>query len=186
MISNTDLNLQLIPFKNINKRIIKKYHMFSQDNKIIKHKICNIFAPFGREADYNKFNSGQQRFNICFSLNDIKNEIISYKQFIELINSYENYFKQFDELQDYELISNIINRDTYGIVIRCHLKTLKNNTTTPLIQLDQITSTQVEWIQFDKNLQFNMEFNFDCLWIDNTNKKFGISIQVLSVFQTIV
>jgi hypothetical protein len=40
-----------------------------------------------------------------------------------------------------------------------------------------------EWIQFDKNKQFNMEFYFDCLWIDDENKKFGISIAVDTVFQ---
>jgi len=186
------IKLHLNQYKNINKLIVKKYHIVNADNKIIKHKICNIFAPFGREADFNKFNSIQQRFNIGFSQDDIKHENKSYKQFTEIINLYESYFKEFDELKDYELVSNIINRDSYGIIIRCHLKTLKNNTMSKLFLLSEENNLEEnnslklsEWIQFDKTNQFNMEYTFDCLWIDDENKKFGISIQVLSVFQLI-
>lgn len=188
---NNDLITQsdkcLIPYKNINKLVVKKYHIVDSNNKIIKHKICNVFAPFGREADYNKFESSQQRFNICFTLNDVndgKNK--SYEEFINTINHYEQYFKEYDELKEFELISNIINRGTYGNVIRCHLKTIKDKTTSKLIQIRGNNKiSDVEWIEFDKNLHFNMEYCFDCLWIDEKNKKFGISIQVLSVFQVI-
>lgn len=186
--NDINIELNLIPYKNINKLSVKKYHIVDSNNNIIKYKICNIFAPFGREADFNKFQSKQQRFNICFSLEHIKQKNKSYIELINLINIYEQYFKKFDELTSFELVSNIINRDNHGIVIRCHLKTIKDNTTTPLMQIKEsdLTSEQVEWIQFDKNLQFNMEYSFDCLWIDEKNKKFGISIQVLSVCQMII
>jgi hypothetical protein len=184
---HNELNIQLIPYKNINKLIVKKYHIVDLNNKIIKHKICNIFAPFGREADFNKFKSSQQRFNICFTLKDIELKNKSYCDFTNLILQYEKYFKQFSEFKDYELISNIINRDKYGIIIRCHLKTNKDKTISPLFQINKINLNpeQVEWIQFNKNNQFNMKYNFDCLWIDDKNRKFGISIQVLSILQVI-
>ena len=185
--NKNELNLSLIPYKNIHKCEIKKYHIVDSNNKIIKYKLCNIFAPFGREADYNKFNSSQQRFNICFSQDHIKQNNQSYIDFTNKINAYENYFKEFDELKEYELISNIINRDLHGIVIRCHLKTLKDKTTTTLTQIkvlnQQTESNDVEWIDFNKNEQFNMEYCFDCLWIDETNKKFGVSIKINSICQ---
>lgn len=185
----SDLDLNLIAYKNINKIEIKKYHIVDSKNKIIKHKICNIFAPFGREADYNKFKSSQQRFNICFSQDHINKNNKSYVDLTNLINIYENYFKQFDELKDYQLCSNIINRDKYGVVIRCHLKTIKNNTTTSLKKIisdnNLIETIEIEWIDFDKNEQFNMDYCFDCLWIDESNKKFGISIKVECVYQFI-
>lgn len=182
-----NLNLNLIPYKNINKMKILKYHIVDSKNKIIKYKICNVFAPFGREADYNKFQSSQQRFNVCFSQDQISQNDKSYIDLTNLINKYENYFKEFDELKDYHLCSNIINRDIHGIVIRCHLKTLNDKTTTQLKKImsnnNLIETIETEWVDFDKNEQFNMDYYFDCLWIDETNKTFGISIKVECVYQ---
>jgi hypothetical protein len=177
--------LNLIPYKNSSKTLIKKYHVVDTKNKIIKYKICGIFAPFGREAEYSKFNSLQQRFNVCFTREHINNKIKPYVDFMGIINAYEQYFKNFDELAEYNLNSNIINRDNYGIVVRCHLKTHKDKTTSTLkkFNLTENKFNNVEWIDFDKNEHFDMEYYFDCLWIDDINKKFGISIKVDNIYQ---
>jgi hypothetical protein len=179
--------IQLVPYKNINSnKHVKKYHILNSANNIIKYKICNVFSPFGRELEYTNIkNLHQQRFNICFNkahMNDDK----SYKLLIDMINGIENYFKDMEELETYNLVSNIIDRGEYGIVIRFHLKTFKNKTITNLSQIiDGKEENNVEWIQFDKLKQHNMNFHPDCLWIDDTNKKFGISLLVDSVIQFI-
>ena len=188
-ISNTNIftlpELNLIPYKNSNKTSVKKYHIVDTKNKVIKHKVCDVFAPFGREAEYSKFNSLQQRFNICFSQDHIKNKIKPYIELTNVINAYETYFKNFDELVEYNLNSNIINRDNYGIVIRCHLKTQKDKTITTLkkFSLTENKFNSVMWVDFNRENQFNMEYYFDCLWIDDTNKQFGVSIKIDNICQ---
>jgi hypothetical protein len=127
----------------------------------------------------------QHRLNICFSSNDINTKNKTYLELTQIISDLETYFSNFDELKNYELVSNIIPRQTYGIVIRFHLKTLKDKTITPFKQMINSVDESVEWIQFDKNLQFNFNFHPDCLWIDNTNSKYGISFVIDSVFQFI-
>ena len=104
----------------------------------------------------------------------------------KIITELEKYFGTFDELKDYELISNIINRDTFGYIIRFHLKTHNNKTTTPLTQIIDNENQIVEWIQFDKNKQINIDFGPDCLWIDNKNKKYGVSFVIYKVFQSLI
>ena len=44
-----NMNIELVPYKNNNKSHIKKYHISNSDNLILKYKICNVFAPFGRQ-----------------------------------------------------------------------------------------------------------------------------------------
>lgn len=178
--------VQLVPYKNVNSnKYVKKYYILNSINNVIKYKICNVFSPFGRETEYTKIKDlHQHRLNICFTKERMKDDK-SYRILIDMINGIENYFKDVEELVDYNLISNIIDRGEYGIVIRFHLKTLKNKTTTPLIQIIDGKEEKVEWIQFDKLKQYNMNFHPDCLWIDDTNKKFGISLVIESVIQFI-
>jgi hypothetical protein len=47
------------------------------------------------------------------------------------------------------------------------------------------TDLNVEWIQFDKTKQINIDISPDCLWIDNKNKKYGVSFVIYKVFQFI-
>jgi hypothetical protein len=185
--NNSENEVQLLPYSNKKKNSnnIKKYHILNSVNNIIKYKICNVFSPFGRETEYAKIKDlHQHRLNICFSKAHIKDDK-SYKLLIDMINEIENYFKDMDELETYNLVSNIIDRGEYGIVIRFHLKTLNNRTITNLTQIIDGKEDKVEWIQFDKLKQYNMDFHPDCLWIDDTNKKFGISLAIESVIQFI-
>jgi len=180
----TELNISLIPYKN-KTNSIEKYHVLRQDSSKIIYKICNVFAPFGRQIDHQtKCIINQHRLNICFSKQEFNDS--SCIEIRKLINELELYFSDFDELTDYKLISNIIDRDTYGIVIRFHLKTNKNNTVTPLIQMKNLESEQVEWISFDKENKINIDFSPDSLWINHTNKTYGISLVINKVFQYLI
>ena len=42
-----------------------------------------------------------------------------------------------------------------------------------------------EWIQFEKLKQINIDISPDCLWIDNKNRKYGVSFVINNVFQFI-
>lgn len=176
--------VQLIPYKNGgSNKTIKKYHILNSAEYIIKHKICNVFSPFGREIDNIK-TLHQQRLNVCFSKEHMKDDKI-YKILTGMILNIENYFKDIEELEGYNLVSNIIDRDKHGIVIRFHLKVLKNKTITPFTQIIDGKEESAEWIEFDKLKPYNMTFHPDCLWIDDENKKFGISLAIDSVIQFI-
>jgi len=182
--SDTELNISLIPYKNKNKNI-EKYHVLRQNSSKIIYKICNVFAPFGRQIDHQtKCIINQHRLNICFTRQEFNDK--SYIEMKKIIDELESYFADFDELTDYKLISNIIDRDSYGIVIRFHLKTNKNNTVTPLIHMKNLESEQVEWISFDKEVKINIDFSPDSLWINHIDKTYGISLVINKVFQFIV
>jgi hypothetical protein len=209
IIPNIDnIDLELIPYKNNNKSQIKKYHIIRKNGHTIKHRICNVFAPFGRQTSSDhKTNTTlkQHRLNVCFSKEQIqvdefsndtkisKNKIYtSYIELKRLITELEAYFGSFDDFSEYELMSNIIDRDIYGIVIRFHLKTNKGKTVTPFVQdssedIGLVCSDNLptEWISFDKTKQFNFHFHPDSLWIDHKNKKYGISLMMDRVFQMI-
>jgi hypothetical protein len=162
------LEINLMPYKNMNK--IKKYHILDNKNHIFKFKINNVRTPFGPEISNNQY-----RFNIGFKT--IENE------FINNIKLYENYFNEFDDFKDYKLHSNIIDRDSYGIIIRCHLKTYKNNIITPLNHEDNGIIRKLIWKEFDKTSLLNINYTFDSLWINEDDKTYGISILILSILQ---
>lgn len=179
--------IELVPYKTTTKTEIKKYHIVS-DDKIVKCNICNVYAPFGRQTEKTHKASyvlHQHRLNINFSEDDLKKGSESYEMLTKNIRDFEKFFMEFDELKGFELISNVINRPKYGIIIRFHLKTLHDKTTTPLIQIINSKTENVEWIQFDNNKQFNCDFHPDCLWIDEKNKKFGVSFVIDKVTQYI-
>jgi len=179
------MDIQITPYKN-NKSTIEKYHIIRLNSSQIVYRICNIYAPFGRQTEHHtKHNLTQHRLNIGFSTEQINNNDKSYIELHNIISELETYFSTFDELKDYELVSNIINRDTHGIIIRFHLKTQNDKTTTQLTQMIESTDINVEWIQFDKTKQINIDITPDCLWIDNKNKKYGISFVIHKVFQFI-
>jgi hypothetical protein len=181
-----NMNIELVPYKNNNKSHIEKYHISNSDNLILKYKICNVFAPFGRQyLHQTKEKINQHRLNVCFSKKEVEEYNESYEELKKIISELETFFYDFDELKGYELISNIIDRDSYGKVIRFHLKTLKNNTTSSLIQIIDSVSQKVEWIQFQQDKQFNFDFSPDCFWIDHTNKKYGVSLVIINAFQFI-
>ena len=165
------LEIILIEYKkkNINNNL-KKYHILNKDNKILKCKCCNLFSPFGREI--NKFNNNQHRFNI-------KNNIF----LIEIIKDFEDYFKDFTELQEYNIISNIMDHKVYGKMIKFHLKINKNNTITPIKIIYNDTIMNSNWIDFCSKQQINIEFHPDCLWIDHDTKTYGISFVIDIVYQ---
>jgi hypothetical protein len=179
------MNIQIIPYKN-NKSTIEKYHVIKLDNSQINYRICNICAPFGRQIEHHTKNKlTQHRLNISFSNEQIENNNKSYVELKRLISELEIYFGTFDELKEYELVSNIINRDNHGIIIRFHLKTQHDKTTTPLIQMIESNDQKSEWIQFEKLKQINIDISPDCLWIDNKNRKYGVSFVINNVFQFI-
>ena len=199
--TDNDLKLELIAYKTnlSSKTRIQKYHIIRQNGITIKHKICNVYAPFGRQTNVDhktKQIFDQHRLNICFSKNQIDPDS-KHKPYLELkrlITELETYFGTFDDLTNYQLLSNIINRDDYGIVIRFHLKTNKNKTITPLIQvssenlnnIDIVDNTKItEWNDFNKTKQFNFNFHPDSLWIDHIHKKYGVSLMIDKVFQII-
>ena len=205
-IPNIDnIELELIPYKTNNKSHIQKFHIVRKNGHTIKHRICNVYAPFGRQtsADHKTKNQLEQhRLNVCFTKSQIESNSAdkAYLELKRLITELETYFGSFEDLSDYNLLSNIIMRSEYGIVIRFHLKTNKNKTVTPLIQITsdeinqtkQIESTEstkstesTEWISFNKTKQFNFNFHPDSLWIDHKNKKYGISLMIDKVFQLI-
>ena len=201
-IPNIDnIELELIPYKLNNKSQIQKFHIVRKNGHTIKHRICNVYAPFGRQtsADHKTKNKLEQhRLNVCFTKSQIESNLDkAYLELKRLITELETYFGSFDDLSDYKLLSNIIMRSEYGIVIRFHLKTNKNNTVTPLVQItsDEINKTKqtkttestesTEWISFNKSKQFNFNFHPDSLWIDHKNKKYGVSLMIDKVFQLI-
>ena len=179
------MDIKLIPFKK--KSIVDKYHIVNSNNNIHKFNVCNVIASFGLQTDHKtNVKINQHRLNICFSINDIENNEKSYIFLKEIIDAIETYFNDVEELKDYELISNIINRDKYGIVIRFHLKTLKDKTITCLKHIIDNTEKIVSWFDFDKNKKLNFDFTPDCLWIDHVNKKYGISLLITDVLQIII
>jgi enoyl reductase-like protein len=188
-----DLDLQFIPFANNTKSNIQKFHIVKKDGHTLKHRICNVFAPFGRQTSSEhkvktNANLTQHRLNVCFTPEQVNLDKNPYKELHRLITELESYFGSFDELKTMNLQSNIINRNQHGIVIRFHLKTNKNHTVTPLVQTKQEdleNAIHTEWIAFDKNKQFNFDFHPDSLWIDNVNNKYGISLMIDKVFQII-
>lgn len=191
--SYIDLDIKLIKYKNFNKSQIKKFHIIHSNGSVLKYKICNVFAPFGRQTQSDHKTSliiKQHRLNICWSKKMIEINEPSFIETIRIINELETFFTQFDEFKDFTLISNIIDRKTHGFVIRFHLKTNNNHTTTDLIHNktinNHIDSNLVSWQQFDKNNKLNFDFHPDSLWIDYDQKKFGISLIIDKVFQFII
>ena len=180
----TDINLIQIS-KLSNSKTYDLFHIVDSNNNIKSFNICNLYAPFGREITYNFGDMKQQRFNICFSKDDIESNSKSYLELKSIIIAYENFFSEFDELKDYTLVSNIIDRSSYGIVIRFHLKTNKSKTTTPLKHISKTETKVVEWIDYQKDKMVNIIFSFDSLWIDHKNKKYGISMVINNVVQII-
>ena len=179
------MDIQITLYKR-NNSPIEKYHIIRLDSSQIIYRICNVFAPFGRQTEHKTTNViKQHRLNISFSLEQISSLDKSYVELTRIINELETYFGTFDELKDYELVSNIINRDTFGIIVRFHLKTQNDKTTTPLIKMINSIDSNTEWIEFDKNKQINIDICPDCLWIDNKNKRYGVSFVILKVFQFI-
>ena len=179
------MDIQITPYKNTNSTI-EKYHIIRLDSSQIIYRVCNLIAPFGRQTEHQtSINITQHRLNIGFSCDQIASNNKSYLEIIRIINELESFFKTFDELKDYELVSNIINRNTFGIVIRLHLKTQNDRTTTPLIHMINSIDSNTEWIEFDKTKQINIDISPDCLWIDNKNKKYGVSFVIHKVFQFI-
>jgi hypothetical protein len=179
------MNIQIIPYK-YNKSSIEKYHIIRLDNSQIYYKLSNILAPFGRQTEHKtNYKLDQHRLNINFNIDEVLNQDKSYIEFERIITELEIYFSNFDELKDLKLISNIIDREKFGIVIRLHLKTLHDKTITPLLQIIDSENQIVEWIQFDKDKKINIDFGPDCLWIDNKNKTFGISFVIYKVIQFI-
>ena len=167
------LDIKLMPYKKINK--IKKYHILDSNNHIFKFKINDVYTPFGPEISNNQY-----RLNIGFTNKDInKNNI----EFIDNIKLYENFFNEFNDFKNYKLHSNIIDRNKYGIIIRCHLKTYKNNIITPLNYRDNNIIKKNLWSEFDKSYSLDIEYTFDSLWINEDEKTYGISIQILSILQ---
>lgn len=176
------MDIKLIPFKK--KSFIDKFHIVNSNNNIHKFNICNVYAPFGLQIDHKtNVKITQHRLNICFSIEDIENN--RHLKLKEIIDGLELFFNDYDELKDYELLSNIIDRDKHGIVIRFHLKTLRDRTITPLKHVIESSEKEVSWLKFDKNIKLNFDFTPDCLWIDHTNKRYGISLLITDVFQFI-
>lgn len=164
----------LIPYKNTGKKNsnVEKFHLLNNNKEIFKYSINNVYAPFGRQTDH----YSQHRLNICFSLDDITNNDQSYIKLVKIIDDLE---KSVD-IANKTLLSNIIDRDKYGIVIRFHLKTNKNMTIT---QLFNKNNEQLLWNQFDKEKSFSCNFHPDCLWIDNSSNNYGISLVIDTVYQ---
>lgn len=176
------MDIKLIPFKK--KSSIDKFHIVNSNNNIHKFNICNVYAPFGLQIEHKtNIKINQHRLNICFSIDDIENN--RHIKLKEIIDELELFFNDYDELKNYELLSNIINRDKHGIVIRFHLKTYKNKTITPIKHVIDTLEKNVSWLDFDKNKKLNIDFTPDCLWIDHNNKKYGISLLITDVFQFI-
>ena len=77
-IPNIDnIDLELIPYKTNNKSQIEKYHIIRKSGHTIKYRICNVFAPFGRQtSSEHKTNVklNQHRLNICFTKSQIQVE----------------------------------------------------------------------------------------------------------------
>lgn len=165
----------LIPYKNTSKKNsnVEKFHLLGNNKETLKYSINCVYAPFGRQTDH----YSQHRLNICFSLDDISNNDQSYVKLVKIIDDLE---KSVDVPNNKTLLSNIINRDKYGIVIRFHLKTNKNMTTT---QLFNSNNEQLLWNQFDKSKSFSCNFHPDCLWIDNSSNHYGISFVIDTVYQ---
>jgi len=167
--------VELILFEINNKNNIKKYNIFDKDNNIIKIKACNVKTPFGREI--NKFNSKQHRLNIAYKRSE-ENDL----SLIQIIKDLENYFKDFEELKNFNLNSNIIETKD-NIIIRFHLKTCNNKTTTTLVHSNK--NYNVEWIDYDSTKLSNFEITPDCFWINHKNNTYGISLLIIHVFQFI-
>ena len=162
------LDIKLMPYKNIKK--IKKYHILDNKGHILKFETTSIRTPFGPEINNNQF-----RLNIGFKTID--------NEFIDNIKLYENYFNEFEDFKDYKLHSNIIDRDSYGIIVRCHLKTYKNNIITPLNHEENGIIRKSIWSEFNKTRLLDIKYTFDSLWINEDDKTYGISILILSILQ---
>ena len=197
---NDHEQIRLIPFQKSSKSTIEKYHIVisTHSEKKLRHLKCeltNVYAPFGRQtkSDHKtKVTINQHRLNICWSKNMIKSESDSYMSAINTIKKIEEYWADYDELKTLNLVSNIIDRKEHGIVIRFHLNTHKDKTTTPLIILtkdDLLNSSNItesqssSWLEFDKNLKLNIIYHPDCLWIDREKNIYGISLQIDKVIQ---
>ena len=92
------MDIQITPYKN-NKSSIEKYHIIRLDSSQITYRICNIFAPFGRQTEHHTLhNLTQHRLNIGFSLEQISNNDRSYLELQKIIHELEIFFSTFDEI----------------------------------------------------------------------------------------
>lgn len=177
------MNLCIIPYKSTDKNI-NKYHIVDNNNKLIHYNLCNVYAPFGRQTEKEHHTSNkivQHRLNICFTKDKLDTK--EYNIASKIITDIETWFSNFKELTDFKLISSLIDRKKFGKVIRFHLKTLQNTTTTPLLCLNNGDEKTKSWIDFNKEMQINIKFHPDCFWINNLNKTFGISFVIDKVYQ---
>ena len=71
-ITNNDLDLEIIPYtnkKNYTKTDLEKFHIVNKDGNIIRNKICNVYAPFGRQTQSeNKIKSNKNLTQHIFLL----------------------------------------------------------------------------------------------------------------------
>ncbi len=196
MISPYDVIKKKKPNPNPNPNIshIQRFHIINSKAKGFVFGVDDVYAPFGRQtkSEHNTNNNmTQHRFNIGFSRKQIESNDETYQLILNIINKFEQFFKDFDELDGYKLVSNHIDREKHGCIFRFHLKTYKNKTTTPFVQIvsdhtttktDHIT-TESEWIAYDILQKVNIEFSPDCLWIDDVHKTYGISFIINKVWQ---
>ena len=116
---------------------------------------------------------------IEYKKKNINNNLKKY----HILNKDNKIFKDFTELQEYNIISNIMDHKVYGKMIKFHLKINKNNTITPIKIIYNDTIMNSNWIDFCSKQQINIEFHPDCLWIDHDTKTYGISFVIDIVYQ---
>jgi len=179
----TDINIY--PYQK-NKSNLQKFHILNSNNTNHIFKISNVYAPFGLQTNSDhktKTDVSQHRFNIGFSIKEIESNNKTYLELFNIINTFEQFFKGYDELEGYTLLSNHINRDNHGCIFRFHLRTFKNKTTTPFIQIENNVLTDSEWIAYNIENKVDIEFSPDCLWINDSKKLYGISFIINKVYQ---
>lgn len=153
--------------KNLDKFLILNFNNF---------KIDNVKSIFGIE----KYNN-QLRLNININ----KKNYNLYEDLFNDIYSNEIFFnKEYNE-DKYELLSNVLDRNNYEFVIKCHLKKISDNITSLFYIKHKNILHESSWDKFDKEKNFSMIYSFDTIWKNHKTKLFGISIAIQSIIQEI-
>jgi len=157
------LSITQIKDKNIKQYVIS-YNKKDIIYLINKEESENYICDFGIE-EFNK----QHRLNLSI-MNNYNNG------FIKFINFWETYFKNSDLCKNYNLLTSIKNRDKFDPIIVIHLNYKKNKIITNI--------NNITWYELEKLKKFNIYgyIVINCLWINEFEKTFGISLDWKDVY----
>lgn len=164
----TEYNIKL--HKIADKSKIERYLITDNNNNKFTLITNYVKCPFGIENNF----GNQYRLNIS-----IKSTDNCFNDIIQFITKLEQFISNIDDIKTYKLDSNIINRGSFGYIIKVHLKLIKDKITLTYLLNDEDKS----YLDFDKLKPAILYLSVDTFWINHDKKTYGLYIICDKVIQ---